>query len=350
MTAPAFGFVRPPELQAAAPPELDGRARDDVRLLVTVGERTEHDRFLRLPDRLRRGDLLIVNTSATLSASLPARGPVGAFRLHLSTRYGRDEWLAEPRWSDERPGPLDLPLGAELSVAGVPATVGLEYPGIPRLRFVRFGGDVEEAMRLHGRPIRYAYARAGLPLAAYQTIFAEDPGSAEMPSAARPFSQRVVHALSARGIGFAPVLLHTGVSSLEVGDVAAGVAPVFPEPFAVPAATAEAIARTRERGGRLLAVGTSVVRAVESAFDGTRVRAARGFTRAFIDPSRGVRAVDGLLTGLHDPRTTHLAMLSAFSSPATLASAYAEAVRHRYLWHEFGDSHLLLPDRHAAAR
>lgn len=345
MIGSAFEFARPAELQATAPPEFLGRPRDDVRLLVTEGDRSSHDRFLRLPAYLRPGDLLLVNRSATLRASLPAHGARGAFRLHLSTQYARSEWLAEPRWSDERPGLVGLDPGEVVSVAGVPAIVGPEYPGIPRLRFFRFGGDLEAAMTAFGRPIRYAYARPGLPLAAYQTIFAETPGSAEMPSAARPFSLRVVAALRARGVEVAHVLLHAGVSSLEVGDIAPGATPVFPEPFEVPLATAAAIERTRQRGGRVLAVGTTVVRAVESAVVGSRVRAARGFTRAFIDPRRGLRTVDGLLTGLHDPGTTHLAMLTAFASPSTLARAYAEAVRHRYLWHEFGDSHLILRDR-----
>lgn len=348
--APAFDFTRPAGLQAAAPPESLGRPRDDVRLLVTDGVRIEHDRFRELPSRLRRGDLLIVNRSATLPASLPARGGPGEFRLHLSTRYGPHEWLAEPRWSDERPGPIDLPVGAPLTVAGVGATVGPEYPGIPRLRFVRFTGDIERAMRLRGRPIRYAYARKGLPLDAYQTVFSEVPGSAEMPSAGRPFSARVLRALGERGIAIAPVVLHAGVSSLEVGDVAPGGPPVFPEPFEVPATTAAAIAAARARGGRVIAVGTTVVRAVESAFDGRQVRPARGFTRAYIAQSRGVCAVDGLLTGLHDPRSTHLAMLTAFAPAETLASAYAEAVRQGYLWHEFGDSHLILPSAPGGAR
>jgi S-adenosylmethionine:tRNA ribosyltransferase-isomerase len=176
------------------------------------------------------------------------------------------------------------------------------------------------------------------PLTAYQTVFAQDPGSAEMPSASRPFSLSVVAQLVTRGVLIAPLTLHCGVSSLEGGE------DPYPEPYAVPAATADLVNHVRARGGRVIAGGTTVVRALETAFgpDG-RVAASAGLTSHVVTPQSGVRAVDGLLTGLHEPRSSHLRMLAAFAGPELLGRCYSAAIEQRYLWHEFGDVHLLLP-------
>jgi S-adenosylmethionine:tRNA ribosyltransferase-isomerase len=186
------------------------------------------------------------------------------------------------------------------------------------------------------------------PLAAYQTIFATTPGSAEMPSAAQPFTPRVVAALRAKKIEIAGITLHTGVSSLEVEVETVEDHPLYAEPYSVPLATANAINRARQDGRRVIAVGTTVIRALESAWDGAQIRPASGFTRVYVHPGRGVHTVDGLVTGLHDPVTSHLAMLYALASPDLIRSAYAEAVQKGYLWHEFGDSHLILGREQAA--
>jgi len=196
-----------------------------------------------------------------------------------------------------------------------------------------------------GAPIRYAYAAAEFALEEYQTVFARVPGSAEMPSAARPFSHRIVGRLRERGIGIAPIVLHAGVSSLEVGDFPPGAIPVYPEPFEVSSSTVDAILRTRSQGGRVIAVGTTVVRALESATDSCGLRPARGFTRLYLNPDRPIRSIDGLITGFHEAQSTHLALLAAFVGEARTRQAYEVAARDRYLWHEFGDSHLILPDR-----
>jgi S-adenosylmethionine:tRNA ribosyltransferase-isomerase len=189
-----------------------------------------------------------------------------------------------------------------------------------------------------GRPIAYSYLRGRWPLALYQTVYAREPGSAEMPSAGRAFSQAVLARLAERGVGFATLTLHAGVASLEEHE------PPFEERYAVPAATASAVAAARARGGRVVAVGTTVVRALESAVDRAgRVVARRGWTDLIVTPERGVRAVDGLLTGFHEPRASHLAMLAAIAGRDNLERAYAAAVAGRYLWHEFGDLHLILP-------
>ena len=343
MKRDALAFSRPAHLQAREPAEDRGQARDDVRLLVTTPDGSIHGRFGDLPRFLRRGDVLVVNDSATLPASLAARGSLGPFILNLSTRYGGGLWLAEPWWSTSEPGPLPLEAGQSFEVAGTTAELVARYPGIPRLWFVRMGGDVEMALAQFGTPIRYGYVDRDYPLEAYQTIFARNPGSAEMPSAARPFTEHVLEDLAAGGVTIAPLTLHTGVSSLDIEVEEVEDQVMYPEPFEVPAATADAVNAAGNEGHRVIAVGTTAVRALESAYDGRRVRATRGFTRLYIHPGRGINVVDGLLTGFHDPMASHLAMLFAIAGQELVRSSYAEAVAAGYLWHEFGDSNLILP-------
>lgn len=338
-------FERPAELQATAPAEVRGLERDEVRLLVSTPTGHTHTVFHRLANYLRPGDLLVVNRSATIPASLTATAAFGQFRLNLSTHYGGGLWLAEPRWSVSQPGPLPLEPGETIAVAGAPATVVGPYPGLPRLWFVKLAPDSERLIWRMGEPIRYNYVNESYPLAAYQTIFARHAGSAEMPSAARPFTHRVLAALRDRGVETAGIVLHTGVSSLEVEAETLEEQPMYPEPFRVPEATARLVNRARREGRRVIAVGTTVVRALESAWDGCQVQPAHGFTRAFVHPARGVHVVDGLISGLHDPLASHLAMLYAIAGRALIHDAYAEAVKEGYLWHEFGDSHLILPER-----
>jgi S-adenosylmethionine:tRNA ribosyltransferase-isomerase len=319
--------------------------------MVSTPRGHRHARFLYLDRFLEPGTLLVVNRSATLPASLPARGGPGEFRLNLSTRYGAGLWLAEPRWSAARPGPLPLREGERIEAAGLPARLVARFPGLPRLWYVRFDGDVDAAMAAAGSPIRYGYLEPPFPpLDAYQTVFSAVPGSAEMPSAGRPFTPRVLAALTARGVRIAPIVLHAGVSSLEVEAEEVESQPMYPEPFRVPVETAAAVEAARAEGRPVIAVGTTVVRALESAWDGGHVRAAAGFTRLLVHPGRPVRAVDGLITGLHDSAASHLAMLFALADPERVRDAYAEAVREGYLWHEFGDSHLILGERTAGRR
>jgi S-adenosylmethionine:tRNA ribosyltransferase-isomerase len=334
------GFVTDwrPGSSAVSPPEARGVDRDAVRLLVSRGRVHKHAIFRDLPDLLPPGTLLVVNASATLPASLPASARFGAFILNLSTRYGERLWLAEPRWSAGLEGPVPLAAGEGFEAAGVPARVLAPFPGIPRLVFAVFEGSVERAMADEGEPIRYDHVSPPWPpLSAYQTAFADVPGSAEMPSAGRPFTPALLEALRRRSITTVAIELHTGVSSLE-GDEAG----LLPEAFSVPAAAALAINQARRAGRTVIAVGTTVVRALETAWDGSEVRPAEGFTRLFVHAGRPVRSVDGMISGFHDPAASHLAMLEAVSSAWLVRDAYGEAARHGYLWHEFGDSHLIL--------
>jgi S-adenosylmethionine:tRNA ribosyltransferase-isomerase len=339
--ARALEFDRPRLLEATDTPEERGLSRDGVRLLVSDGRHAEHRTFRQLPELLRAGDLLVVNESATLPASLPAHGAAGAFLLNLSTRYGPRVWLAEPRWSVFRPGPVPLRPAEWIHAAGVPVQAIGSFPGIDRLWFFRAAGNLALAMERRGSPVRYGYLARPHPLSDYQTIFARVPGSSEMPSAGRPFTPRTLADLDARGVGVARIVLHTGVSSLEVEPGSNGAPPVYPEPFEVPAETARRIQETRDRCGRVIAVGTTVLRALETATVAGEVVPMTGFTLRVLGPDRPPRSVDGLLTGLHDPRTSHLALLFGFGGEPQVRAAYVEAVERGYLWHEFGDSHLI---------
>jgi S-adenosylmethionine:tRNA ribosyltransferase-isomerase len=336
-TERVLDFTLPAELEAHEPPEARGLRRDQARLLVSHcgDDRLVHARFADLPDLLRPGDLLVANDSATLPAALTARRPDGSeIALHLSTRLPGQLWVVEPRQAAVAPGEtLALPGGGT-------ATLLAPYADSQRLWVARLDlpAPVLEYLHRWGRPIAYSYVRDAWPLELYQTVYAREPGSAEMPSAGRAFSVDVIERLTRRGVGFATLTLHTGVSSLEEHE------PPYDEAYAVPPATAAAVNAAGATGGRVIAVGTTAVRALESAADEQgRVIASRGWTDLVITPERGVRVVDGLLTGFHEPRASHLAMLEAIAGRAQLERAYRAAIKGRYLWHEFGDLHLILP-------
>jgi S-adenosylmethionine:tRNA ribosyltransferase-isomerase len=334
----SFEFELAIELEARVPPEARGLKRDEVRLLVSHrgDDRVIHGTFLDLPWFLDAGDLIVVNDSATIPAALRAHLPDGApIALHLSTRLDATTWVVEPRGDAEAVEPgavLRLPSGG---------AVQLLHPhrGSVRLWDARLDLPTPVLRYLHewGRPIAYRYAQGDWPLAAYQTAYARIPGSAEMPSAGRAFSARVLDALSRRGVLVEAITLHTGVASLEAHE-----AP-YEERYDVPVRTARAVNDARGRGARVIAVGTTVVRALESAAtpDG-RVERRAGWTALVITPERGVRTVDALLTGFHEPQASHLQMLAAIAPVRHLQAAYQAALSHRYLWHEFGDLHLIL--------
>jgi S-adenosylmethionine:tRNA-ribosyltransferase-isomerase (queuine synthetase) len=330
-------FTLPAELEAHDPPEARGVARDGVRLLVSrrAAEEVSHGVFRDLPGLLLPGDLLVVNDTGTLPAQVRAgRG----LAVHFSTALPDGAWLVELRAIKDK---ISRPNGA-----GFPAQV-IDLPGGAALTLQnRAGGRLWRArlsvavvpyLLRYGIPIRYSYVSRDWPLAAYQTVFSRKPGSAEMPSASRPFTPPVVTGLAARGVLIAPLTLHAGVSSLEADE------DPYPEPYDVPPATARLVNHVRSAGGRVIAAGTTVVRALETAFDGGRVVPSAGWTSHVVTPQTGVRAVDGLLTGLHEPRSSHLRMLAAFAGPGLLGACYEAAITAGYLWHEFGDVHLLLP-------
>jgi S-adenosylmethionine:tRNA ribosyltransferase-isomerase len=332
----------PQRLEAHEPPEVRGLGRDDVAMLVATRSDLEivHSKFRALPQFLAAGDLLVVNTSATLPAALEARLDGRRVELRLSTPSRDGTWLVELRTSELLPYPRPR-LGARLDLpGGARAELLARFAGSERLSVARLELDepLEGYLRKHGRPIRYAYVPEPLPLDAYQTVFAVEPGSAEMPSAGRPFTAELVTELVACGVLIAPVTLHTGVSSPEHAE------PPFPERFYVPSSTAALVNAVHRWHGRVIAVGTTVARALETtAGSGRTVREGHGWTSLVVTPERGLRAVDGLLTGWHERESSHLQLLEAAAGVELLERSYSAAVERGYLWHEFGDLHLILP-------
>jgi S-adenosylmethionine:tRNA ribosyltransferase-isomerase len=346
-----LAFDLPPALEASEPPEGRGLTRDAVRMMVA--HRSDagigHSTFTLLPSFLDPDDLLVINTSATMAAAITGVDRSGTLcvALHLSSHLGGEEWVVEPRWpagsSTERwpvegpPPPAELRLGED----GATAQLLGPYAGSRRLWRARltFPGPAIQWLAAHGRPIRYGYVDRPWPLSAYQNVYATEPGSAEMPSAGRPFTPEVITRLVAKGVGVTPIVLHTGVASLEAGELP------YPERVKVSAATARRVNATRAAGGRVIAVGTTVVRALESAWDRSsrEVRSMDGWTDLVVSPERGVHVVDGMLTGWHEPEASHLLMLEAVGGRPLLEASYEASLREGYLWHEFGDVHLILP-------
>ncbi len=330
-------FTVPEELAAHEPPEARGLTRDGVRLLVSYlnGDRIVHARFADLPAFLRPGDLIVVNVSATLPAAVTARRSNGSeIAMHLSTRLPAGLVVVEFRKANVSAGEAFVLPGGGSAVALVP------YPHSTRLWVARL--DLPEPLLLYlqrgGRPIAYPYVQGSWPIETYQTVYASVPGSAEMPSAGRPFTPQIIDRLTFSGVLVASLVLHTGVASLEHDE------PPYEEYFEVPHETAIAVQRAREGRGRVIAVGTTVVRALESSVDAAgRPIASRGWTDLVITARRDVKLVDGLLTGFHEPKATHLALVEAIAERPHLERAYRVALETGYLWHEFGDLHLILP-------
>lgn len=367
---PSLDFKLPPRLEADAPPEARGFARDEVRLMVSYrsDDRVVHSAFHDIGDFLEAGDVLVINTSGTMNAALHAEREDGtALELHLSTRLPADLWIVELRRpTDAATEPFRYARAGEtLRLAGG-ATAAFHAPyasGSPRTKGSRLWiasldlpGPLEEYLERYGFPIRYGYVRESWPSSYYQTVYATETGSAEMPSAGRAFTPKLITRLVARGVQVAPLILHTGVASLEDNE------PPYEEFYRVPPETARLVNAARVSGRRVVAVGTTVVRVLETVTDpDDTTHPGEGWTSLIVTPERGIRSVDGMLTGMHEPRSTHLAMLEALverEPPASasrsrrtqattgrehLEIAYAEALREGYLWHEFGDLHLILP-------
>ncbi|MDO9377773.1 MAG: S-adenosylmethionine:tRNA ribosyltransferase-isomerase [Nocardioidaceae bacterium] len=338
-------FVLPDDLSATGPPEIRGLARDEVRLLVARPDRVEHTRFTGLAEQLEPGDLVVVNDSATVPSALDVVRPDGRPAvLHVSGPLDDGAAVGELRTPAGAERVLDAAAGDVLATAAGTVTLARPWPDATLTRGSRLWRldppALDAVLARHGRPIRYGYLDGDRPLVDYQSVFATRPGSAEMASAGRPFSHRLVTALVGHGVQVAPVTLHTGVSSLELDE-----APL-PERVDVPAATARLVEAARAAGGRVVAVGTTVTRALETAaWSDGHVHPFHGWTDLVLGPDRPARVVDGLVTGWHEPQASHLMLLEAVAGHDLVQRAYDEAVAERYLWHEFGDSALFLPRR-----
>jgi S-adenosylmethionine:tRNA ribosyltransferase-isomerase len=353
LSGQSWNFDLPAELEAGEPPEARGLRRDEVRLMVSYisNNQLHHGRFHQLPAFLEPGDLLVINTSGTLNAAVGATRANGhPLEIHFSTRLPGDLWTVELRQiaaNGTRPFSANL-AGERLALAGGGVlTLHAPYRRQQRqangpirlwLAMIDLPLPLTDYLARHGFPIRYRYVQQEWPLEYYQTIYTTEPGSAEMPSAGRAFTAELMTRLVADGVQVAPLLLHTGVASLEAHE------PPYEEYYRVPAATAQLVNMARAAGRRIIAVGTTAVRALETVTDTSgMVHPGQGWTDLVITPERGLRAVTGLLTGLHEPCASHLAMLAALSGRDHLKYAYNEALKQRYLWHEFGDLHLILP-------
>jgi S-adenosylmethionine:tRNA ribosyltransferase-isomerase len=363
--------------EATAPPEARGITRDAVRMMVAYRSNLEivHAYAHDLPRFLDEGDLVVVNTSGTLAAALDALGEDGTpLVVHLSqqlpagaavpelaqalagaergpalraasrehVRSDKTTWLVELRRPDNgstKPWFEDPPGRALRLVGGGTVALASRLPGSQRLWLATLDlpHPLLTYLTKHGRPIRYGYVTQDWPLDTYQNVYSREPGSAEMPSAGRPFTPELITRLIAKGVDLAPLVLHTGVSSLEANEQP------YPEWYRVPASTAARVNRTHADGGRVIAIGTTVVRALETVSDQRGVvHPSEGYTELVVTPERGVYTIDGMLTGWHEPEASHLMMLEAVAGRPVLDVAYAAAETEGYLWHEFGDVHLLL--------
>lgn len=348
-TVSTLEFDLPEKLTQPAPTEDRGIARDAVKLLVSKLETDHifHTTFNQIDRFLRPGDVLVVNTSATIPGALDIVLPTGrAGRIHLSNQLDDHIWRGELREivkgipkryflgqiGDELPLPgsgkatlLDLHYGSTTNLKHLQMwEIRLELPQSPLRYLSRFG-----------KPIRYD--KRQFPIEYFQTVFSSEPGSAEMPSAGRAFTHPLITQLLMKGIQFAPITLHTGVSSLESDEIP------YPEYFRIPPVTSSLVNTARQQGRRIIGVGTTAVRAVESAVNKQgKVGPMEGWTEHYITPENGIKVINGLLTGFHEPTASHLHMLEALAGRHHLEVAYRAALEKEYLWHEFGDLHLMV--------
>ena len=346
ITSERYTYDLPTALEASEPPEARGLTRDAVRMLVAYRSSCSltHSSFVFLPRFLEPGDLLVVNTSGTIPAAIDAADDAGrTLVIHLSTQLSATRWVVEPRrivgrtterWVGTPPqSHLHLDDGALLCLEEPYGEKGRLW-----IATVEFGERPLSWLAAHGRPIRYGYVERTWPIEMYQNVYATDPGSAEMPSAGRPFTPEGITRLVAKGVDVAPLVLHTGVASLEADELP------YPERVMVHASTADRVNEAHRGGHRVIAVGTTVVRALETSVgDDGKAHPYDGWTDLVITPERGVRIVDGMLTGWHEPASSHLMMLEAIAGHELMRDSYEAALGGGYLWHEFGDVHLILP-------
>jgi S-adenosylmethionine:tRNA ribosyltransferase-isomerase len=348
-------FTLSPDLEAHEPPEARGLKRDEVKLLVSrkSDDALTHTQFRNIPDFLNAGDVLVINTSGTLPAALSVQRADGTrLELHLSTHLPADIWTVELRMLTEtKTLPFrEMKMGERLELpGGASATILAPYlmnrSNAPKsdssrlwLAVLELPEMLHDYLAKYGKPIRYGYVKKDWDISFYQTVYANEPGSAEMPSAGRAFTSDIITQLVAKGVTVAPLVLHTGVASLEDHE------PPYEEFYRVSFETARAVNQAHVDGKRVIAVGTTVVRALETVTDASGVtHPGEGYTKLIITPQRGVKAVDGILTGWHEPKATHLMMLEAIANRGHLDVAYQTATENKYLWHEFGDLHLMIP-------
>lgn len=352
-------------LGADGPAEARGITRDEVKMLVIdpTQDQVTDTNFRRLPDFLSPGDVLVVNTSLTIPARLSAESEGESHAIHLAARLSSKRFIIERRGPNGEADSRAWSHGEEIRVVSPAEEIVHEQTDVTPLRNTHTAARLRVVRRFHpnsrlwevdattdlyqlalriGSPVRYSYLKHQTGQSDYETIFARVPGSAEMPSASRPFTKAVLRTLVKGGVKVASVTLHTSVSSHEV-EHDLSTHPVLPEWFSVPAQTAAIINHAKSNGHRVIAVGTTAVRAIESAvLANGQVTAKEGWTTHLVTPSTPPKVITSLVTGMHDNQTSHLALMYAFLSRQQLKNAYQFAANMGYLWHEFGDISLIL--------
>lgn len=350
MPASSFSFRLPQELSAKEPPERRGIARDEVKLMVINRNnfQIDHTRFYSIGRFLRPGDLLVFNTSRTFPAVLKGYSAyVGqSIEVRLAEHLPDDSWLALLRCKKGDPFSCGLRSGMQINFGqGLTGIVYGRDDNIHRLwniHFSKSGAELMELLYQLGQPVRYEYLSVPWDLDYYQTVYAREPGSAEMPSAGRAFTWKLLFDLKRSGVNTAYIVLHTSLSSYMDDELDAK-HPASEEEYFISERAAEKINMTHDVGGRVIAVGTTVVRALESvAYMTGNITARHGYTQLYITANHTLKVVDGLLTGLHEPEASHLNLLTAFMPAKKILQAYEEAINEKYLWHEFGDLNLIL--------
>lgn len=337
----ALTFELPDDLNASMPPERRGLRRDYVKMMVINKQNNDihHTQFYHLDRYLNAGDVLVLNASRTIPAVLKGKLECGGeVEVRLAHRKNERRWEA-------------LVLNDELAVGDrilfssiLSATVTEKDSNHPFsiLEFSLCCSELYDQIYQIGQPVRYEYINNPWDLDYYQTVYATVPGSVEMPSAGRAFSWELLFRLQKKGVKIAYIQLHTGLSYLMDDKWHVGPTENFEE-YAIPEDTAKVIREAKKLGNRVIAVGTTVVRALESSADQEgNLAAASGWTNLYIHADTKLQVADGLITGLHEPEASHLDMLSAFVPQKKLKAAYQDAVDLQYFWHEFGDMNLIL--------
>jgi len=344
-------FQLPKILECSSPTEVRNLKRDEVKLMVSErhNDKITHTQFSNIDHFLTKNNVLVVNTSGTINAALKTTLPNNEDgRIHLSTQISKNEWIAEirkvvdnktVRYTDiEENQILSIPNNHHIKIVSPFYDENRNKQHLQLWKISFFGIDnMDEYLNKYGQAIAYSTVDVEYPQSYYQTVFAKEMGSSEMPSAGRAFTPYLIEKLKAKGVKIVPILLHTGVSSLEANEKP------YPEYFEVSKETANALNEYTLQGKRIIAVGTTAIRAVESATNKKgKVQAQKGWTNLFITPANGIKIIDGMLTGFHEPKASHLLMMQALATTEHLSICYNQAIENSYKWHEFGDMHLLM--------
>lgn len=338
----SLDFHLPASLNATHPPERRGLRRDQVKMMVLdrVTGNVIHDRFIQLENYLKAGDILVLNNSRTIPAIL--RGDwhrsgkvIGRnIELRLARKKNDSVWEVLFVATNVKSGDcFKFSDSLEAKVIGEVFNSPLKI-----IQFTLQGNDLYEELYSMGEPIRYEYIHHPWNLDYYQTVFASMPGSVEMPSAGRAFSWEILLKLQKRGVRLVFLQLHTGLSYLLDDEYAHSPEDHFEE-YSIRQEDMEAIKKAKDSGGKVIAAGTTVVRALETA---VLKSAVKGWTNLYITSDYELQLVDGIITGFHEPKASHLDMLTAFVEETRLFEAYDIAVEQNYLWHEFGDINLII--------